>query len=254
MKNEKNKHMTLQDRIEIQECLSKGMTYKSIAKRIGKSATTVSREVKGHLQAHTNSFVKTDETCPKLLKAPFVCNGCEKRSRSSCQFKRQVYIAKKAHSDYEELLSEARSGIPLNKESFYETEKIISTAVKNGQHVYHAIKANNLSVSMPTVYRHIKMGYYSISSIDLPRAVKFKPRRSKKSDYVPKCAKQGRTYNDYLNYVEENPSLPVVQLDTVIGKIGGKVIMTIHFTDSDFMIGILLNPQNKPSKKPTQRA
>ena len=251
MKNEKNKHMTLQDRIEIQECLSKGMTFKSIAKRIGKSATTVSREVKGHLQAHTNSFVKTDETCPKLLKAPFVCNGCEKRSRSSCQFKRQVYIAKKAHSDYEELLSEARSGIPLNKESFYETEKIISTAVKNGQHVYHAIKANNLSVSMPTVYRHIKMGYYSISSIDLPRAVKFKPRRSKKSDYVPKCAKQGRTYNDYLNYVEENPSLPVVQLDTVIGKIGGKVIMTIHFTDSDFMIGILL--ENKTAAEAAEK-
>ena len=47
----KNKHMTLQDRIEIQECLSKGMTFKSIAKRIGKSATTVSREIKGHLQA-----------------------------------------------------------------------------------------------------------------------------------------------------------------------------------------------------------
>lgn len=65
----KNKHMTLQDRIEIQECLSKGMTFKSIAKRIEKNATTVSREVKGHMQAYTNSFVKIDETCPKLLKA-----------------------------------------------------------------------------------------------------------------------------------------------------------------------------------------
>ena len=47
MNNErKNKHMTLADRIEIQECLSKGMTFKSIAKRIGKSPTTISREVK----------------------------------------------------------------------------------------------------------------------------------------------------------------------------------------------------------------
>ena len=70
MTNEtKNKHMTLQNRIEIQECLSKGMTFKSIAKRIGKSAATVSGEVKGHMQAHTNSFVRTDETYPKLLKA-----------------------------------------------------------------------------------------------------------------------------------------------------------------------------------------
>ena len=72
IKNEKkNKHMTLQERIEIQECLTKGMTFKAIGKRIGKSQTTVSREVKAHLQAHTNSFVRTEEVCPKLLKAPF---------------------------------------------------------------------------------------------------------------------------------------------------------------------------------------
>ena len=56
--------MTLADRIEIQECLSKGMPFKSIAKRIGKSPTTISREVKAHIQFHTNSFVKTDLVCP----------------------------------------------------------------------------------------------------------------------------------------------------------------------------------------------
>ena len=33
----KNKHMTLDDRIEIQECLSKGMSFKAIAARIGKT-------------------------------------------------------------------------------------------------------------------------------------------------------------------------------------------------------------------------
>lgn len=252
MKNEtKNKHMTLEDRIEIQECLSKGMSFKSIAKRIGKSPTTISREVKGHLNAHTNSFVKTDEICPKLLKAPFVCNGCERRSRSSCRFKRQIYIAKKAQSEYELLLSEARSGIPLNKESFYEIEKIISSAVKKGQHVYHAIKANDLSVSTATVYRHIKKGYYTISPIDLPRAVKFKPRYSKKANYVPKCVKQGRTYEDYLNYIEADPSLPVTQLDTVIGRTGGKVIMTIHFLNGDFMVGLLL--ENKTAAEAAEK-
>lgn len=57
MHNEQqNKHMTLEDRIEIQECLSKGMTFKSIANRIGKSPTTNSREVKSHIQFHTNSL------------------------------------------------------------------------------------------------------------------------------------------------------------------------------------------------------
>lgn len=236
----KNKHLTLDDRIEIQECLSKGMTFKAIGARIGKSQTTVSREVKAHLQSHTNCFVRTDTPCPRLLKAPFVCNGCEKRSRSSCPYKRQLYVAKKAQADYEVLLTEARTGIPLSKESFYQTERIISQAVKNGQHIYHAIKANDLPVSAATVYRHIKNGYYSIAPIDLPRAVKFKPGNAKKSEFVPKGVQQGRTFNEFLAFVEDGPDLPLVQLDTVIGRIGGKVILTIHFVHSDFMVGLLL--------------
>lgn len=237
----KNKHMTLDDRIEIQECLNKEMTFKDIAGRIGKDQTSVSREVKRHLQPHTNSFVKTDEPCPRLLKVPFVCNGCPKRYQSSCKYRRQMYIAKKAQSDYETLLVESRSGIPLNKESFYETERILSDAVRKGQHIYHAIKANNLPVSTATVYRHIQKRYYSIRPIDLPRAVKFKPRKSLRNESIPKSAKQGRTYEDFLAFCAGNTDVPVTELDTVLGERGGKVIMTIHFVPGDFMAGLLLD-------------
>lgn len=253
MKNndKKNKHMTLDDRIEIQECLSKGMTFKAIGERIGKSQTTVSREVKIHMEPYTNSFVRTDEVCPKLLKAPFVCNGCEKKSRSSCPYRRQLYSAKKAQTEYDTVLVESRTGIPLNKESFYETERIISEAVQNGQHIYHIIQSNNLPISTATVYRHIQKRYYSITPMDLPRAVKFKPRNSKESEYVPKWAREGRTFNDFIAFVEDNSDIPLVQLDTVIGRIGGKVIMTIHFVNSDFMIGLLL--ENKTAAEAANR-
>ena len=44
----KNKHMTLNDRIEIEDCLRNGMTFKAIGARIGKDQTTVSKEVKKH--------------------------------------------------------------------------------------------------------------------------------------------------------------------------------------------------------------
>ena len=240
-REKKNKHMTLDDRIEIQECLSKGMSFKAIGERIGKDQTTVSREVKIHMGPHTNSFVRTDEVCPKLLKAPFVCNGCEKKSRSNCPYRRQLYAAKKAQAEYEAVLVESRTGIPLNKESFYETERIISRAVRNGQHIYHIIQSHKLPISTATVYRHIQKGYYSIAPMDLPRAVKFKPRNSKGSDYVPKWVREGRTFDDFLAFVEDNSDIPLVQLDTVIGKIGGKVIMTVHFVNADFMIGLLLD-------------
>ena len=237
----KNKHMSLDDRIEIQECLAKGISFKDIGKRIGKSATTVSREVKLHLQTHSNGYTRSEEVCPLLLKAPFVCNGCDKKSRSSCPYKRQIYVAKTAQQSYEELLVESRSGVALNKESFYEAEKTISNAVRNGQHIYHAVTSNNVSVSVSSVYRYIKAGYYSIGLIDLPRAVKFKARNEKKSEFVPYWAKQGRTYADFLEFISQNDDVSVVQLDTVIGETGGKVIMTIHFVNTDFMVGLLMD-------------
>lgn len=241
MKEKKYKHMTLDDRIEIQECLNKGISFKDIGRRIGKDPTTISKEVKKHLIVYRNSFTTTDKLCPKLLRAPFVCNGCEKRNHSNCRFARQKYVAREAQKAYENLLVEAREGIPLNQESFYETEKIISNAVKKGQHIYHILKTNNLPVSKSTVYRHINKGYYTISSIDLPRAVKFKPRHSKCNEFVPKRAKNGRTYADFMEYISDNNIVNFVEMDTVIGRIGGKAILTLNFNAFNFIIGILID-------------
>ena len=240
-KEKKYKHMDLDARIEIQECLNKGMTFKSIAKRIGKDPTTISKEVKLHGKTYINSFTKTDECCPRLLKAPFVCNGCPHRNHSNCHYPRRKYSAKEAQREYETVLVESREGIPLNKEEFYRNEQIISSAVKSGQNIYHAINANNLSVSKSSVYRHIAKGYFTISKIDLPRAVKFKPRKKKSDEYVLKGVKIGRSYSDFMQYMLDNPNAIYAEMDTVIGTPGGKVIMTLHFVNVDFMIGILLD-------------
>ena len=240
----KNKHMELEDRIEIQECLCKGMTFKAIARRIGKDPTTVSKEVKLHAINYESGFTKTKDTCPKLLKAPFVCNGCERQNHANCIYPRRKYSAKNAQREYETVLVESREGIPLNKEEFYDNEKTISDAVRAGQHIYHAIQANDLTVSKSTVYRHINKGYYTISPIDLPRAVKFKPRKQKAVEYVPKGIKVSRSYEDFLSFMEENPDCRYVEMDTVIGRIGGKVIMTFQFINPDFMFGLLLDDKS----------
>lgn len=241
MQNEKkNKHMTLEDRIEIQECLHKEMSFKAIAKRVGKNPTTVAREVRQRAVDYRNSYATANDICPQLLKAPFVCNACPKRSTKSCCFQRRIYVAKNAQEDYRTLLVDSRTGVPLNKEEFYNDEKTISEAVRHGQRIYHAIQSNQLHVSKSTVYRHIQKGYYSISRIDLPRAVKFKPRTNHHPEYVPKGVRVNRTYDDYQAYLSEHPGSNVVEMDTVIGRIGGKVIMTFQFVNVDFMFGLLL--------------
>jgi len=243
MKNcdRKHKHLTLEDRIEIMECLCKRMSFKAIARRIAKDPTTVSKEVKLHAKSYSSGFTRTQDVCPKLLKAPFVCNGCEKQNHSNCIFPRRKYQAKTAHQEYLTVLSESREGIPLSKEEFYFNERILSTAIKNGQNIYHAIMTHHLPVSKSTVYRHIERGYYSIAKIDLPRAVKFKLRSKKENNYTPKAVRVNRTYQDYLLFMQDHPWITCTEMDTLIGAVGGKVIMTLHFTHSDFMFGILLD-------------
>lgn len=243
----KNKHLTLKDREEIQDCLNHGMTFKAIAVRVGKDQTTVSKEVKKHLKTYpatmkgknSDGISLENSVCPKLLKAPFVCNSCQKR-RTYCVFPKQVYQAQTAQNEYESLLSEAREGIPLNKEEFYDMDAVVSDGIKRGQHLYHIMQSNSLGISKSTVYRHLHRGYLSVGNLDFPRVVKFKPRKHKKDEYIPRAAKLGRTYDDFLSFTGEQRIISWVEMDTVIGRVGGKVILTLDFTFCNFMIGLLL--------------
>jgi len=248
LKTKGGKHLTLDDRQEIMECLDKGVTFKAIAARVGKDPRTISREVKGRLVTQPLSVKRTkadgtpidDRPCPLLLKAPFVCNPCRKR-RGNCAFQKQLYIAKNAHSEYETLLRESREGIPLNKEEFWEADSIIAEGFAKGQHLYHIMESNDICFSQSTAYRHLHRGYLSVSKIDFPRVVKFKERRQHAPDSVPKALREGRTYQDFLAFIEDRGVVSWTEMDTVIGRIGGKVIMTFDFIICNFMFGLLLD-------------
>ena len=106
LKSKKQKHMSLEDRLEIQSCLDHGMTFKAIAQRIGKDQTTISKEVKKHITVNPDNFVTAidpdgnitaKQPCPQVLKSPFVCNGCKKR-RTRCAYQKQLYLVSSAAS------------------------------------------------------------------------------------------------------------------------------------------------------------
>jgi IS30 family transposase len=239
-------------RVEIQECLDKGMSFKAIAKLIGKNPTTVSREVKRHISITASSIVRIDKAtgekvsgiCPLLLKPPFVCNPCRKK-HTACPYDKHLFVAKRAHAAYKEMLKSAREGIPLNREEFYENDRIISNALKNGQHVYHVLQNNQLSVSKSTVYLHIKKGFMSASQFDTPRMLKFKARKQKRGPSIPKGLRIGRTYDDFRLFTQTKGFRCWVEMDSVVGHIGGKAIMTFDFTFCNFMFGLLLDNLTK---------
>ena len=234
----KHKHLTLSDRNDIQLGLERGETFKAIGQLILKDPTTVSKEVKRNRQVRDST--SNNLPCPLLDKAPFVCNGCPKR-RQNCGFKKIFYLAKQAQKQYEQTLVEAREGIPLNSKTFWDMDKIISDGVKKGQHIYHILKTHNLDVSSSTVYRHIRKGYLSIAPIDLARAVKFKERRKSNLPSIPKEAKKGRSYEDFQNYLALNQLDSWLEMDTVMGRMGGKVLLTFNLSFCNFIFARLLD-------------
>ena len=234
----KHKQLTLSDRNDIQLGLERGETFKAIGQSILKDPTTISKEVKRNKQVR--EYTSNNLPCPLLNKAPFVCNGCPKR-RQNCGFKKIFYLAKQAQKQYEQTLVEAREGTPLNSKTFWDMDKIISEGVKKGQHIYHILKTHNLDVSSSTVYRHIRKGYLSIAPIDLARAVKFKERRKSKLPSIPKEAKEGRSYEDFQNYLSLNQLNSWLEMDTVMGRMGGKVLLTFNLSFCNFIFARLLD-------------
>ena len=234
----KHKHLTLSDRNDIQLGLERGETFKAIGQLILKDPTTISKEVKRNKQIRDST--SNNLPCPLLDKAPFVCNGCPKR-RQNCGYQKVFYLAKQAQKQYEQTLVEAREGTPLNSKTFWDMDKIISDGVKKGQHIYHILKTHNLDVSSSTVYRHIRKGYLSIAPIDLARAVKFKERRKSNLPSIPKEAKKGRSYEDFQNYLSLNQLNYWLEMDTVMGRIGGKVLLTFNLSFCNFIFARLMD-------------
>jgi IS30 family transposase len=128
-------------------------------------------------------------------------------------------------------------------------DAIVKKGFGKGQHLYQIIKANNLKQSKSAIYNHMKRGWLSADATEFPRMAKFKPRKPKNEVYVPKKAKIGRTYEDFLAFCEQAEITDWVEMDTLIGRVGGKVILTLHFTDANFMIGRLLS--NKTAQEVT---
>ena len=246
MNEKKYKHLTAEDRQKICDLLNYGQDFKAIGKAIGKDQTTISKEVKKHIIVREKPSLHKDDgstaeipVCPRLLSPPYVCNPCSKKN-FKCRYEKRLYIPAKAHKEYRELLSDARTGIALNKQSFWDMDRLIKKELEKGQHLYHIVESNDIGCSLSSIYRYMDRGYLSAARIELPRAVKFKMRK-KHVEYVPKACKVGRTFSDFTEFIQNNEIDSWTEMDTLIGRQGGKAILTLHFTICNFMIGILLD-------------
>lgn len=248
-----SKHLTLSDRVRIQERLSAKDRLRDIALLIGKDERTISKEIKHHRTFLENKRVRFNKTpdylqkCPKLDRFPFVCNGCDKRR---CRFKEYAdYDAVKAQEEYKALLSESRSGLDITLEEKIKLDAALKQGADKGQSIYHIVTSNpDIGYSLRSIYRLVDKGQTVIQNIDLIRKVKLKPRKRYVYDLTKDKVKirQGRSYEDFIRFISENGYPSVTELDTVEGPKSEKekCLLTIHINAAHFTLAFLLKTKS----------
>ena len=278
MQSVNQKHLTLEDRNYIEQALNQGMSFKEIGKFLSKDPTTVAKEIKKHrimkepsnFTGYSNTCKKRtfckkrnvcgkncnkqcsscsncqyrcsdfeEEICPSLLHSPYVCNSCQRKG--PCRLVKFYYRALPSYNQYKNTLSVSRQGCNLSSEELVKLDHLVSPLLKNGQTVSHICKTQDIGCSKSTLYNYVGKNYLSARNIDLPRRVRYSKRKDKRTPPKDTTIRKGRTYEDFQKYLQENPDIPIVEMDTVEGKKGGKLLLTMLFRNSKLMLAFLLN-------------
>ena len=180
-----------------------------------------------------------EEVCQGRFKPPYVCNGCEQLGK--CTLKKLIYNAEDAHIKACANLSECRTGIMAAESDLMRINALITPLIKQGQSI-HQIYVNHvdeLMCSEKTLYNYIDACFFDVRNIDLPRKVKYRPRYKKPEFKVDRSCRIGRNYESFQKFMASHPDTSLVQMDSVIGTVGGKVLLTIHFVDTSLMLAFL---------------
>lgn len=272
-----NMHLTLDERNYIEQELMKNTSFKEIAHYLGKVPSTISKEIKKHrikkegqsihigfnhcarrYNCHRKNICSTrckkecrqckdcnsvcpdfeDGICLRLKRAPFVCNGCS--NRFNCRNTKYYYRALPSFNKYKDILSESRQGINMTELELSNLDKLISPLIKQGQSISHIYQTHDIPCSRSTLYRYLAKNCFSVGPLDLPRKVRMKKRKEKRTKLKDTKARTNRTYEDFQKYIELHPDLPIVEMDTVEGTKGGKVLLTLLFRASRLMLAFIL--------------
>ncbi|MBQ7319102.1 MAG: IS30 family transposase [Clostridia bacterium] len=246
MAKNKFKHLTLDDRCDIQLGLERGDSFTEIGTFLHKDRTTIAKEVWKHRQVK-ESPNKLKTYCEKLNNPPYVCNGCA--LRQGCRKKQYWYNALSAQGEYKADLSERRSNLHISHDEIEAINALITPLMMKQHHsVNHVFLAHpeTLTMSKSTLYRYIDRGVFTVRNIDLPRKVKWRAPKAKKEASrasIDSAKKLNRRYDDFRTYYDDHPQASVVEMDTVIGTQGGKggkCLLTLHFRRYHFMLIYLL--------------
>lgn len=243
-------HMNFEKRkIITNELSSRGSSAKDIAALIYADPTAVSKEIKRNRYISREAINKKDPICKKTLRYPYVCNHCNYRT-SNCLYKQYRYEASRAQKCADFKLVVPRRGINLTPEEFEVLDKRIKDGLDNKKSIYQIVTEDDeITVSVPTVYKYINDKILTTSRSDLPYATKYKKRKSKIKEYEypsnTHIDRSNRTFVDYLVFKRDNPNCFIVQMDFLGSiKTDSNCILTLVIPEARFCFIRIIKKKN----------
>lgn len=271
-------HLTLEERRIILTGITNGSTKTAIARTLGKDKSTIGKEIKLHralthkckMPLECNNYRKCDfgrqctTDCPKYEpfqcsrrdRSPGACNGCS--NWTHCRFDKYQYCPEDAQHEYRSTLTDSRQGVNLTVQEAKDMADVIGPLLRQGQSPYQIVTNHpELGISEKTLYNYIEGDVFhevaGITVMNLRRQVSRKISKKKAKGYKKREDHkylQGRTYKDYLRYIEENPDVFVTQMDTVYNDdTNGPFIQTFKFVNAGILFAVYQETKTSLSMK-----
>ena len=165
--------ITFKERVRIEVGIYARESFSKIAKELGRSTSSITREVKqnrtkvkmpylcGKACIYATSCAKQhmcgdkycsrkcrlcidfdctkvcdrvrDHECTKYQKPPFVCSTCSEKNKKKCIYDKYYYIAEKADAKAKATRSESREGIRLSSDELQTLDEVLSPLILQGQ-------------------------------------------------------------------------------------------------------------------------
>lgn len=271
-------HLTLEERRIILTGITNGSSKAAIAQTVGKDKSTIGKEIKLHrilshkckMPLECNNYRKcifgrkctlncpeySPFKCSRRDRSPGACNGCS--NWSHCRFNKYTYSPEDAQMDYRTVLVDSRQGVNLTTSEAKDIADVVGPLLKKGQSPYQIITNHpELGISEKTLYNYIEGDVLheiaGITVMDLRRQVSRKISKKKSKGYKKRTDRKylkGRTYKDYKVYLEENPDVTVVQMDTIYNnETNGPFVQTFKFIRTGVLVAIFHDSKTAESMK-----
>ena len=238
--------LTRHERNTVERMLDLNRSAREIAAELGRSPSTVTREVAAHryVTAPRSRYgepapADLSGACPRLSAWPRCCNGCSHRRGYGCSRRPRVfYSARRAQEAADAELSGSRSGIDETEEGAAAKLAAIRDGLARGLSPQQ-IAATTPGLSASTVYRWVDAGYDGMTNMELRRKVGYRPR-SRRAPGRATSHSARRSHASFLA-LGEDACAAAWEMDTVEGaREDSACLLTLLHRPSRLQLALLL--------------